>query len=147
MMDFRMARVALGVVLQCLVFAAPATADIVAQWTFETSQPASAGPFSPELGSGSAGGFHVGASTYSSPVGNGSAHSFSSNNWQVGDYYQFTAATTGYQNIHLSWDQRSSISGPGYFDLRYSTDGSNFTTFTSYISQQYTWSPTTLIHN
>jgi hypothetical protein len=76
-------------------------------------------------------------------VGNGSAHSFSSNNWQVGDSYQFTVATTGYQNINVSWDQRSNIQGPGYFDFRYSTDGTNFTTFTSYISQPYTWSATT----
>jgi len=137
--------VALGVVLHCLLHASPASADIVAQWTFESSQPANAGPFSPELGSGSASGFHAGSSTYSSPVGNGSAHSYSSNNWQVGDYYQFTVSASGYQNIHVSWDQKSSIQGPGYFDLRYSTDGINFTTFSSYISEQYVWNSNTSI--
>src|SRR5262249_5365771 len=116
MTGFRAVLVVLGVVLHCLLHASPASADIVAQWTFESSQPASAGPFSPELGSGSASGFHASTSPYTSPVGNGSAHSYSSNKWRVGDYSQFTVSASGYQNIHVSWDQISSIQGPAYFD-------------------------------
>jgi autotransporter-associated beta strand protein len=103
-------------------------ADIITQWTFETSIPATAGPFSPEtgVGLGAATGFHAGATTYSSPAGNGSAHSFSSTAWAVGDYYQFTTNATGWQDLTLSWDHASSSTGPGRFDLMYSTDGTNF---------------------
>jgi hypothetical protein len=96
----------------------------ISQWTFETSQPATAGPFAPEAGSGSASA--VGLSTINSPAGNGSAHSFSGNGWNTGDYFQFQLSTVGYQNILLSWDQTSSSTGPGAFGLFWSTDGSTF---------------------
>ena len=106
---------------------------VLADWTFETSQPAAAGPYSPEIGSGSATGVHAGASTYSSPSGNGSAHSFSSTTWAVGDYYQFsTSSTTPFNDLTLSFDQTSSNTGPKDFNLSYSTNGTNYTSFTSY---------------
>jgi hypothetical protein len=106
---------------------APAFADTIAQWTFETSIPVTAGTFSPEVGAGSALGFHTSsAAVYSSPAGNGSAHSFSSNNWAVGDYYQFQVSTVGYSGITLSWDQTSSNTGPRDFQLQYSTNGTTF---------------------
>jgi hypothetical protein len=108
-----------------------AQAATVAQWTFETSLPASAGSFAAEVGSGSASGFHAGASTYSSPAGNGSAHSFSSTNWAVGDYWQFQVSTAGNSGISLNWDQTSSNTGPRDFQLQYSTDGINFTNYGS----------------
>jgi hypothetical protein len=104
-------------------------ASIIADWTFETSQPATAGPISPESGNGSATGSHVGATVYSSPAGNGSSHSYSSTLWAVGDYYQFQVNTLGEMDIQLSWDQASSNTGPGQFGLFYSTDGVNFTQF------------------
>jgi hypothetical protein len=109
-----------------------AHADIIAKWTFETSAPTTAGPFTPEVGSGSALGSHSGASTYSSPAGNGSARSFSSTNWLIGDYYQFQANTTGYDSIQVSWDQTSSGTGPRNFKLAYSTNGTTFTDFVNY---------------
>ena len=109
-----------------------ARATTVATWTFETSQPATAGPFAPEIGAGAASGSHSGASAYSSPVGNGSAHSFSSTVWAVGDYYQFSVNTTGLNGITLSWDQTSSNTGPRDFKLAYSTDGSTFIDFATY---------------
>lgn len=112
---------------------APAHAAIVAQWTFETSLPTTAGPFAPEVGSGTALGSHAGAATvYSNPVGNGSAESFSSNTWAVGDYYQFSTSLTGLGGVTLSWDQTSSSTGPRDFRLAYSTDGTTFTDFASY---------------
>lgn len=105
----------------------PASAQVLADWTFETTLPASSGTFAAELGifasSSFASGSHAGASTYSSPVGNGSAHSFSSNTWAVGDYYQFTTSTTGYSGIAVSWDQISSSTGPGSFTFSYSLTG------------------------
>ncbi len=115
-----------------LVAFLPAQADTLAQWTFETSVPTTAGPLAPEVGSGSASGFHAATSAYSNPVGNGSAESFSSTNWQVGDYYQFVFSSLGFSGLNVSFDQTSSGTGPRDFNLAYSTDGSSFTTFQSY---------------
>ena len=109
-------------------------ADAIADWTFESSIPASAGTFSTEIGSGSALGFHAGAAVYSSPAGNGSSHSFSANTWAVGDYYQFQVSTLGFSGISIAYDQISSSTGPGQFTLQYSTDGSLF----SNLGSQYT---------
>ena len=114
------------------VLVTSASAQTISQWTFETSIPATAGPFSPEVGSGSALGLHAGAATYSSPAGNGSVHSFSVNTWAVGDYFQFNLGTVGYSGIGLSFDQTSSGTGPRDFSLQYSTDGTTFTPFASY---------------
>ena len=118
------------VALVILAVASSASATTIATWTFETSVPTTAGPFSPEVGAGSAIGSHVSSATvYSSPSGNGSFHSFSSTNWGVGDYYQFQVNTTGLENIMFSWDQTSSNTGPRDFQLQYSTNGSSFTNF------------------
>jgi Immunoglobulin domain len=107
----------------------------LADWTFETSLPATAGPFSPEVGSGSASGHHAGAATYSHPAGNASASSFSANTWATGDYYQFSVSTLGFQSIVVSFDQSISGTGPRDFNFQYSTDGTTFTTFgSSYIA-------------
>ncbi len=118
------------------VAAGAVRADTLADWTFETSQPATAGPFVAEsglnAGGSNASGFHVGAAVYSSPAGNGSAHSFSANTWAVGDYYQFTTSTVGYSAVQLQFDQTSSNTGPGQFQLEYSTDGTSFTNFGSF---------------
>lgn len=112
--------------------AAAAHADILAGWTFEVSQPTTAGPHSAENGTGVAWGFHAGATTYSSPAGNGSARSFSSNNWQIGDYYEFQTSTLGYMSITLTFDHTSSNTGPRDFVVQWSLDGVNFVTMTSY---------------
>jgi hypothetical protein len=123
----------------------PATrAGVIADWTFETSQPSTAGPFSPEIGSGSASGSHAGASVYSTPAGNGSFHSFSSTLWAVGDYYQFSVSTLGLSNVGISFDQASSNTGPGLFAVQYSTDGTSFTTFGSNYSVLANASPNPL---
>ncbi len=109
---------------------AVANADILANWTYEVSVPATAGPHVAEAGVNAATsqstGFHSVASVYSNPVGNGSAESFSSNTWTVGDYYQFTTSTLGFNSISIGWDQTSSNTGPRDFNLRYSTDGTTF---------------------
>lgn len=114
------------VLLFLLVGAIPAFADTIALWTFETSQPTTAGPYSPEVGSGAASGYHAGATIYSSPVGNGSAHSYSANGWSVGDYWQFQVSTLGFEAISISWNQAGSSTGPGDFILQFSTDGTSF---------------------
>lgn len=103
----------------------------LALWTFEASVPVTAGPHLAEGGvfaaTSNALGFHSGSSVYSNPVGNGSVESFSSTNWLVGDYYQFSTSTLGYESIVLSFDQTSSNTGPRDFVVQWSTDGVNFT--------------------
>ncbi|MGA2786276.1 MAG: immunoglobulin domain-containing protein [Verrucomicrobiota bacterium] len=132
--------------LTAILLASPlAFGDTIAKWTFETSVPTTAGPYSPEIGYGSASGSHAGAATYSSSSGNGSSHSYSANTWAVGDYWQFSASTIGFQNVTISYDQISSSTGPGIFALQYSTDGSSFTQFgsTYIVSNAPSWSAST----
>ncbi len=115
--------------------AAPIT---LAKWTFETSVPAATDSATisgivAEEGSGTAGGVHASATTdYSNPVGNGSSESFSSNEWAIGDYYQFQTDTLGQGGVKLSWAQTRSSTGPSDFDLQWSTDGTTFNTAMSY---------------
>lgn len=105
-----------------------ADATVLGGWTFETSVPTTAGPHAAEEGTGSALASHASTATvYSNPVGNGSAESFSANNWSVGDYWQFSTSTTGYQDITIQWDQVASSTGPRDFQLSYSLDGVGFT--------------------
>jgi hypothetical protein len=122
-----------------LASATPLYADTVATWTFESSSSSIAGTsnhidgIAAEVGSGIASGVHASASTvWSSPAGNGSAHSFSANNWSVGDYWQLQVNTTGYHGLSLSFDQTGSGTGPRDFTLSYSLNGSSFTQIGSY---------------
>jgi hypothetical protein len=122
-----------------LLLAGSLEAQIIAQWTFENSVPA-ANPgtgvwltnIAAEVGSGVASGWHSGAAVYTSPAGNGSAHSLSSSNWAIGDLYQFAASSAGYSGLQLEWDQASSGTGPKLFYLFYSLDGSSFTQIGAY---------------
>jgi hypothetical protein len=122
-----------------------AKAAIIADWTFETSQPniptpgaANSSSYASEIGinasSSYASGQHADATTvWSSPAGNGSAHSFSSTKWASGDYYQFSVSTVGFVQISVAFDQISSGTGPANFHFEYSTDGgANFSTFADY---------------
>ena len=111
---------------------------VLAKWTFETSIPTTGGPLTPEIGTGSATSNTGG--TFSNPVGNGSAESWSSNGWDVGDYFQFTVNGEGYSMFALSWNQTGSNTGPKSFALAYSLDGTNFTNLLSYDLLNVTWS-------
>ncbi len=134
----------------------------LAKWTFETltlstvnTNPVPTGwctNIAPEIGSGSASGFHLRAATavYSTPAGNGSTKSLSANNWTnnpTSDFYQFVVATTGYGSISVSYDQVGSATGPRDFSLQYSTDGINFTSFTNYSLGSTSWSAGTAVTN
>ncbi len=125
------------------------SAGLIASWTFETSTPAdlnnspSHPAISANLGSGNASGVHAsGATDWSTPAGNGSANSFSSNNWSIGDYYQFQVSSLGMENLAFSWDQTRSATGPDSFFLQYSTDGTSFTDFFDYTVPVVAWSST-----
>jgi len=115
--------------------AAPSYAQTISTWTFETTSASIAGTsnhidnIAADVGSGFASGVHASSATvWSSPAGNGSAHSFSDNNWAVGDYAQFQLSTIGFSGLSLSYDQTSSGTGPRDFALSYSLDGSSYTT-------------------
>ncbi|MEY3142633.1 MAG: hypothetical protein RLY21_1126 [Planctomycetota bacterium] len=90
------------------------------------------------------------ASTYTSPAGNGSQYSFSSNNWSVGDYYEARFSTTGFTELTLTWDQARSSTGPAAFKVLMSVDGGmNFNQLFTYTVLQSggggspgTWSST-----
>jgi MYXO-CTERM domain-containing protein len=121
-----------------LASAASASASIVAGWTMSTLVPTGTTGSNYTYGAADTGaaaagtslsGFHALAATaWSSPAGNGSQYSLSSNNWSVGDYYQIAVSTTGYSDIYLAWDQTRSGTGPSSFRVDMSTDGTNFTT-------------------
>jgi hypothetical protein len=129
----------LSVVLAVFSFTA-AKADVIADWTFQSSASTNniigAGKtpgttqsgILADTGIGTASASHASASTaWSIPSGNGSTNSWSANNWTIGDYYQFSVSTLGFSDITLSYDQTGSATGPGSFSLQYSTDGSTFT--------------------
>jgi len=91
------------------------------------------------------------ASTYTSPAGNGSQYSFSSNNWSPNDYYQISFSTTGFADaLTLSWDQARSSTGPAPFKVSMSVNGGSFSDLFTYSVLQSggggapgTWSSTT----
>jgi hypothetical protein len=114
-----------------------AGAAVIANWGFEIVTPAPAtdvasqGPFNPDVGAGSASGVHASALTdWTTPSGNGGGVAWNSNNWGIGDYYQFQVSTVGFEDVKISWDQTRSSTGPTPFDLQYATTTAGpFTTF------------------
>ena len=117
-----------------LAIGASAQAVNIATWSFEVNTPADLNDsqtisgIAADLGTGTASGFHaLSATDWSTPAGNGSANSLSSNTWSAGDYYQFEFSLTGFQNAEISFDQAASGTGPKDFTVQVSTDGVNFT--------------------
>jgi MYXO-CTERM domain-containing protein len=117
-----------------------ASAALVAGWSMSTAVAAATTGSTYDYGAANLGdatsgtmlsGSHaVAATTWSSPAGNGSTYSLSSNNWTTGDYYQVSLSTTGYaEAITLSFDQTRSGTGPAAFTVLMSVDGgANFST-------------------
>ncbi len=117
--------------------------ETLALWTFESSVPTNAGPHAAEFGlfGGNATAFHSSPDTvYSNPVGNGSGESFSSNNWNFDDYYQFTTSTAGFQDIQFGWSQTRSGTGPVDFAILWSADGVTFESLFTYSVEAISWS-------
>ena len=121
-----------------MALAGAASAQLIAGWTINTALPV--GPDLPIQASYTYGAAEDGAlagsastslfgvhanveSVWTSPAGNGSQYSLSSNRWASGDYYQVDLSTSGFSNIAVSWDQARSSTGPQFFDLMYSVDG------------------------
>ena len=131
------------------VIAGAAQAQVtIANWNFENTTVGTTAvndlpPISADSGLGSLTSHHATAATFSTPAGNGSAKSISANTYAVGDYWQFQVATTGLNNISVSYDQTGSNTGPRDWIFQYSTDGTNFTDFGSqYSITNDAWSPT-----
>jgi hypothetical protein len=133
-------------------------ADVLANWTFQTAAStnniigagltpgATQSGVLADIGTGTASASHATAATaWSIPSGNGSSNSWSANNWTLGDYYQFSVSSAGFQNITVSYDQVGSATGPGHFDFEYSTDGSSFTPVGSIYNlvSSPSWNPNT----
>ena len=136
-------KLSLVAVVAATAVATSASAALVAGWTITTAFPTGAGnvPTGVTYSVGAANDglqtagsvlrsvHSLDAATYTSPAGNGSQYSFSSNNWSIGDYYEARLSTLGYSDISISWDQTRSSTGPASFELIMSTDGgANFTT-------------------
>jgi hypothetical protein len=127
--------------LTCLIAVCfSSSAATISQWTFENSPPAdlansaTISGIAADSGNGTASGVHASASTdWSTPSGNASANSLSANTWAAGDYWQFHVNTIGFSDISISFDQTSSSTGPRNFKLSYSTDGTTFSDFDSYL--------------
>jgi hypothetical protein len=123
-----------------------ASANLIAAWTMPTAFPSGAGnvptgtSYVPPMLAGEPAGqadsganragsqlssvHQLAAATYTSPAGNGSQHSFSSNNWKAGDYYEARVSTLGFTDgINIQWDQARSSTGAKFFELIMSVDG------------------------
>lgn len=116
---------------------------IIAKWTFEVSQPVTGGPISPEIGTGTATTLH--GAHFSSPVGNGSDHSWMSARPPGGpitDGFNFAVSTLGRSSIAVSFDLAYTGNwSPTQerFTLAVSFDNSNFTTTGFPFIQENTW--------
>ena len=140
------AKTALFALMALPLVGGQAKAAVLASWDFEDLSSSlnqtgtNFGPLASTTGTGKLFAQHASASTdFTSPVGNGSPRSLNSNNWAIGDYYEFYTDSKGFKDLKLSWSQTSSNAGPGDFGVVYSTDGSNFTPFSSYNVAPNTW--------
>lgn len=121
--------------LAVVAMASPSYGDVLANWTFETSIPTTGGPHVAEAGLFAATSFALSntGGTFSNPVGNGSAESFSSNGWDLLEYFEFSSSTVGFQGVSLGFAQTSSSTGPGEFRVEYRAGGVGaYTSFADY---------------
>ena len=168
---FFLSRPVLAAVVAASTIAASASSSVVVGWTMPTAFPTGTGnvptgtsylPPGPngagvaDQGSNTAGSqirsvHAAAAATYTSPAGNGSQYSFSSNNWAPGDFYEISFSTTGIaDSMTLSWDQARSSTGPSLFKVAISVNGGAFSDLFNYTVLQSggggapgTWSSTT----
>jgi hypothetical protein len=161
----------MAAIVAATTIAASASSSVVVGWTMPTAFPTGTGnvptgtsylPPGPNgagvanQGTNTAGSqirsvHAAAAATYTSPAGNGSQYSFSSNNWNTGDFYEISFSTTGItDSMTLSWDQARSSTGPAAFKVAISVNGGAFTDLFNYTVLQSggggapgTWSSTT----
>lgn len=132
----------IGAAVATLVLSSFASAATLTGYSFESATapsgtPTTSGPIAADTATGTFTGVHAAAATFSTPAGNGSTKSFSSNGWAVGDYWQFTADTTGVTGVKVQFDMVGSSTGPANFKIQYSTTGTGGT-FTDLAGGTYT---------
>lgn len=109
-----------------------AVAEVVlAQWDFTKKLPTAVLPggtwytnIDAQLGNGTAAGWHQRPSIYSS-LNAGTNYVFSSSNWNVGDFWQFSTSYKKARNISVVWDQYSSGAGPLQIRVEASSGGTD----------------------
>lgn len=111
---------------------APANAAVLAEWTYETSQPASNGPHTAEGGLFAATSRNTltATGTVTTQIGNGTPSSLRSTGWSNGigtKYLQFQTSSLGFQDISLTFDIGASNTAPGDWKIQSSNDGTTFT--------------------
>ena len=114
----------------------------IVKWSFDSIVLATAASASPNITTGSSiadigvqptgsvfSANHASAATlWTTPAGNGTTKSATSDHWAVGDYYQFKVNTSNYRDLALSFDSTGSATGPNAFKVQYSLTGTG--TFT-----------------
>src|SRR5438445_2231965 len=129
--------------LVCLAALPSASADVIAQWNFNSVPPdssTSTGTNRPSVGIGTASLVGSTTATYAAGSTNDRATSTDDSGWNTAHYVgqgtsnktagvQFSVSTLGYSNIVVRWDHRVSSTASKYFRLKYSTDGANFTDY------------------
>ena len=119
------------------------TQTLIAGWDFEgitlpegstgTSRSGFFASAGTQVGVAEASGVHADRRTgWATPSGNGSGKSLSATSWNVGAYFQFRVSSLGFSGLTLAWDQIRDSGASSNFDLSYSIDGANFTSFASY---------------
>jgi hypothetical protein len=125
-----------------------ATADIIAQWNFNSVTPDSdtgTGTNRPSVGVGTATLVGGTTATYAAGSTNDPATSTDDSGWNTSHYpgqgtgnktagVQFNVSTLGYSNIVVRWDHKVSSSATKFCRLQYSTDGANFNDHSSHIT-------------
>jgi len=123
----------IGAMSITMIVASTASGALIAGWTIPgdlgatftgSSYSVGIADMGDQTAGSSLSGTHVSAtSAWSSPAGNGSSDSLSSNGWANGDYYQVDVSTSGYTDISIAYDQTRSGTGPALFSLLMSVDG------------------------
>lgn len=124
-----------------LLFTGAQAQTTLVQWNFNSVPPdgnTGTGSTNPSMGTGTISLVGTSASFASGTAGNGSSDPATSDNtgYNTAGYapqgtenkgrgIQFQLATTGFQNIVVSWDQRFSNTASGRARLQYSVDGGN----------------------
>lgn len=135
-----------GAALALTGVAGTSNAATIANFTFETVPPTTATGVLADVGVGV--GSLTSGSTVTNPAGNSadgvtvSNESFSANSWDVGEYYQFSVPTGGYEDISVAFDQTGSNTGPRDWTFAYTTNGTTYTSFSTYTVTNDSWNGT-----
>lgn len=123
------------------VSSGPVEEAVLAQWNFTSPLPPAPLPggvwysnIPASMGSGTAAGWHRRPALYWNRV-NGTNYGFGATNWNVGDFWQFSASCAAAKDISVAWDQASSGAGPAICRFEAGRDESHFSTRELYMAQ------------